>query len=257
MRRARRISGGLAVALGLLIVIAGAAAAAYVGPDDTVRSAPERIATDTAAAVITNELFRYVGPNVHVTITGHDDAEVFAGVGPAEDVADYLGGVQHEVIRVAQLPFTPRPEPGEGTAGALRRPIDFDLWVASIQGAGTREMIWPSTDGDWRVVLMRADGAEGLDVTVVVGFEMPQLFVGALTAVLSGLAAMVGGFLLMRGQHRRPVELPEQRGFDDEPWFSPAPANPAVERTQSRATGQVGQVSRTGQAGQAGQSGGW
>jgi len=47
MRRVRRISGGLAAALGLLIVIVGAAAAAYVGPDDTVRSAPERIATDT------------------------------------------------------------------------------------------------------------------------------------------------------------------------------------------------------------------
>jgi hypothetical protein len=222
MRRARKIAGGLAVGLGLLIALVGAAVAAYVGPDDTVRSEPTRISTDTAAAVVTNELFRFVGPTVHLTVTGHDGAAVFAGVGPAEDVADFLDGTAHEVVRVTSLPFTPKQEAGPGTPSPLPPPAPAGLWVASIQGKGSQEMIWPSTDGDWRVVLMRADGTEGLDVTVTVAFEMPQLFIGALTAVVSGLAAIVGGFLLMRRRRPEPVELPQQRGPDAEPWYPPA-----------------------------------
>lgn len=232
MRRVRKISGVLAVVLGLLVVIAGAAAAAYVGPDDTVRSDPARITTDTAAAVVTNELFRFVGPNVHVTITGHG-AAVFAGVGHAEDVADFLGGTRYDVVRVTSLPFTPKQEAGPGKPGPLHAPASSDLWVASIQGTGQQEMIWPSTDGDWRVVLMRADGGEGLDATVTVAFEMPQLFIGALTAVVSGLAAMVGGFLLLRGRRpEEPIELPEQRGPETEQRYPPA--DPTFERPLGR-----------------------
>lgn len=222
MRRARKIAGGLAVGLGLLIALVGAAVAAYVGPDDTVRSEPTRISTDTAAAVVTNELFRFVGPTVHLTVTGHDDAAVFAGVGHAEDVADFLDGTVHEVVRVTSLPFTPKQETGPGKPGPLPRPASAGLWVASIQGKGSQEMIWPSTDGDWRVVLMRADGTEGFDATVTVAFEMDQLFIGALTAVVSGLAAMVGGFLLMRRRRLEPAELPQQRGLDAEPGYPPA-----------------------------------
>ena len=221
MRRARKIAGGLAVGLGLLIALVGGAIAAYVGPDDTVRSAPARISTETAAAVVTNELFRFVGPTVHLTITGHDDAAVFAGVGHADDVADYLDGTAHEVVRVTSLPFSPKQETGPGKRGPLPPPASAGLWVASIQGEGAQEMIWPSTDGDWRVVLMRADGAEGFDATVAVAFEMPQLFIGALTAVVSGLAAVVGGFLLMRRRRPQPVELPQQRGPEVEPSYPP------------------------------------
>ncbi|HKA67556.1 MAG TPA: hypothetical protein VKG85_00415 [Actinomycetes bacterium] len=222
MRRARKIAGGLALGLGLLIALVGAAVAAYVGPDDTVRSAPARIDTETAAAVVTNELFRFVGPTVHLTVTGHDNAAVFAGVGQAEDVADFLDGTAHEVIRVTSLPFTPKEEVGRGKPGALPPPASAGLWVASIQGKGTQEMIWPSTDGDWRVVLMRANGAEGFDGTVTVAFEMPQLFIGALTAVVSGLAAIVGGFLLLRRRRLEPVELPQQRRPGAEWWDRPA-----------------------------------
>jgi hypothetical protein len=219
MRRARKIAGGLAVGLGLLIALVGAAVAAYVGPDDTVRSDPARISTDTAAAVVTNELFRFVGPTVHLTVTGHDKAAVFAGVGQAADVADFLDGTAHETVRVTSLPFTPKQESGPGKPGPLPPPASAGLWVASIQGMGSQEMIWPSTDGDWRVVLMRADGSEGFDATVTVAFEMPQLFIGALTAVVSGLAATVGGFLLMRRRRLQPVELPLQRGPDAGPSY--------------------------------------
>jgi hypothetical protein len=232
MRRARKIAGGLAVGLGLLIALLGAAVAAYVGPDDTVRSAPARITTKTAAAVVTNELFRFVGPTVHLIIAGHDDAAVFAGVGHAEDVADFLDGTAHEVVRVTSLPFTPQQEPGPGKPGPLPPPASAGLWVASIQGKGSQEMIWPSTDGDWKVVLMRADGTEGFDGTVTVSFEMPQLFIGALTAVVSGLAAIVGGFLLMRRRRLEPVELPQQRGPDADPSYRPA------ESTSERPSGQ-------------------
>ena len=125
MQRARQIAGWLAVGLGLLVVIAGAAAAMYVGPDDTVRSAPARITTDTSAAVVTNELFRFVGPNVHVTITGQDGAEMFAGIGPAEDVADFIGQTRHAVIGVAQLPFTPEQSTSDGRPGTLPSPTSL------------------------------------------------------------------------------------------------------------------------------------
>jgi len=48
------------------------------------------------------------------------------------------------------------------------------------------------------------------------------LFIGALTAVISGLAAIVGGFLLMRRRQNQPVELPPQRVPELEPWYPPA-----------------------------------
>jgi hypothetical protein len=72
-----------------------------------------------------------------------------------------------------------------------------------VQGPGTQTLQWTPSDGDWTVVVMRADGSAGVDVDARAGVTVPALpwlWVGLL--VLGGVLAVVGALLVALGVHR-------------------------------------------------------
>ena len=52
---------------------------------------------------------------------------------------------------------------GTVTGGADRpaAPQEQSFWVASTSGAGEQTLRWDVQDGDWRAVVMSADGGRG------------------------------------------------------------------------------------------------
>jgi hypothetical protein len=119
---------------------------------------------------------------------------LFVGVAPTSDVDGYLGDVSHATLREfrdgrAVLRAT------DGGAPATA-PNDQTFWTAQATGTDAT-MTWEVEDGDWTIVIMRADGATGVSADVSTGAELPVLdAVVAVLFVLAGLFLLAGALFI-------------------------------------------------------------
>lgn len=147
------------------------------------------------------------------------------GVARAADVADYLRGVAHRQVgdlgRVGS--DIGRRGPGMMTDRAGRPPASpperMDIWVTQSSGPGMRTVEWTTADGDWTVVVMRADGGRGIAAQVRAGVTAPGLpwLAGGLLA--GGVVLVFIGALLIALAVRRSSLPPPHRP-------SPPPVHP-------------------------------
>ena len=130
-----------------------------------------------------------------VRIRSESDRPVFVGIGPADEVAQYLGGVERD--EVDDLDNSGDPEYSRRSGGAPTGPPgDETFWVASTEGAGERTLEWEPEDGDWQAVVMNEDASRGVSAELSIGAELDSilwigiglLFAGALFAAGSALA---------------------------------------------------------------------
>ncbi|MGY1616803.1 hypothetical protein ACI797_08660 [Geodermatophilus sp. SYSU D00691] len=204
--RPRRYTA-LAVVGSIMILIggiAGTVAAAVLvafGSSGTLDSGRNQVSTPTTALVTdvaSMENVHGIGgvtgwPTLHMSATSAGPAGVFIGIGPADAVADYLSGIA--VDRVTDFSVSPfelqvSREPGTGQATP---PADEDFWVASATSHSTADLTWPVQDGDYRLVVMNADGSSGLTSLAQVQLELPNAFPLSLGVLAgSGVVAAVG-----------------------------------------------------------------
>jgi uncharacterized protein DUF4389 len=130
-----------------------------------------------------------------VRIRSESDRPVFVGIGPADDVTRYLGGVERD--EVDDLDNSGDPEYSRRSGGAPSGPPgDETFWVASTEGAGERTLEWEPEDGDWQAVVMNEDASRGVSSELSIGAELDSilwigigmLLAGALFAAASALA---------------------------------------------------------------------
>ncbi|HZG88922.1 MAG TPA: DUF4389 domain-containing protein [Pseudonocardia sp.] len=106
--------------------------------------------------------------------------QLFIGVARSADVDAYLADVGHAELRELYGRFGSR-EPALSTTseqpgGApAQPPTEAGIWVASTSGSGIQELTWRPSDGDWTVVVMRADGSPGVSALVRAGATVPGL----------------------------------------------------------------------------------
>jgi hypothetical protein len=124
---------------------------------------------------------------------------LFVGIARAGDVDRYLAGVDRTVIN----DFWDEDVKPVGGGRVAPAPATQRFWVASSNGARTSNLVWKPTDGRWTVVVMRADGRPGLDVSADLGARPPALPWIAVGLLVAGGVLMVGGVLLMIGAIRR------------------------------------------------------
>jgi hypothetical protein len=159
---------------------------------------------------------------VQATATGPD---LFVGIGPSDEVADYLGSVQRSVID--DLGNDGAVEGREVAGGApAGPPADQQFWTEQASGAGRQQLDWEPEEGDWTVVVMNADGSPGVDADLRVGAELP-----ALTGIAWGL--LIGGVVLtaiavliivLATRRRRPrAQYPPPSAGPPPAWQPPAP----------------------------------
>ena len=128
------------------------------------------------------------------------DRPVFVGIGPAVDVAAYLGGVAHEDVIDLTRGNTPvyRTSPG---GSAVAAPAAQTFWVGTATGPGAQELSWKVADGRWAVVVMNADGSPGVSATATVGVRAGFLLPLALILFGPGVLNTAGAIALSSSRH--------------------------------------------------------
>jgi hypothetical protein len=164
---------------------------------------------------------------------------LFIGIGPAADVAKYLGSVAH--ANVQDIDFDPfRATYLAITGGAPRGPpTDQHFWAASASGVGTQTLTWKVRDGDWSVVLMNADGSRGVAADIDLGAKLSFLLWVAIGLLIGGLLVTGGSTALVvlaartpRPQPAPPAPPAAGRGSGSPPAPEP-PGGSAEERPPS------------------------
>jgi hypothetical protein len=126
--------------------------------------------------------------------------DIFIGIGREDRVSAYLRRVEHDVITDIDDPEYER-RPG----GSPRTAPTDTVWEASASGSGEQTLEWEPEDGDWRAVIMNADGSRGVSAEASIGAEIDSLlWIGIGLLVAGGLLAAGGALAITAGVRRRP-----------------------------------------------------
>jgi hypothetical protein len=137
---------------------------------------------------------------VRIRAESEEGREIFVGIGREAAVAAYLRNVEHDVV--TGLDEEPQYERRPG--GAPRAAPTTVPWEASTSGAGEQTLDWDPEDGDWRAVLMNADGSRGVAAEVSIGAELDSLlWIGIGLLIAGALFATAAAFAITAGVHRR------------------------------------------------------
>jgi hypothetical protein len=162
-------------------------------------------ATDTSGDWVLTE---GVLGDIRITAEGAG-RDIFVGIGPTDDVATYLDGVEHAEVRDVDFdPFHVRYRLFAG-AEPSGPPGEQDFWAASASGSGEQVVTWDTESGEWTIVLMSADGSDGVAADVSIGAEanfLPWLAIGLLVAGLLVLA--LGVLLIVLGARKATSTAP-------------------------------------------------
>jgi hypothetical protein len=142
--------------------------------------------------------------HVRVSASADDNRALFVGVARRAAVDRYLAGVAHSTVE--DVNFDPFNATYSTTAGNVvpARPAAQTFWAASKAGTGKQTVTWRIRNGNWRVVVMNADGSPRVVADAKAGASVR----GAVAIVFSllgvGLAlAAIAGTLVLRAIRRR------------------------------------------------------
>jgi hypothetical protein len=196
----------IAVIVASLAVLAGLAALAGGGTalvfDQTQRDASGYLMTGSSAystdtyALVSDSYRTGAAGDVLVArdmlgtvrIRSHSSTTVFVGIARAAAVDSYLAGVRHEVATrfdAQQSDFRLH----DGGAPATP-PTAKQFWAAQSLGSGTQTLSWSPQNGNWRIVVMNANGSAGVRTDLALGARFPHL-------LWIGIGVLSGGVLLL------------------------------------------------------------
>jgi hypothetical protein len=199
------VLGSIAAVLGAVIALGGGGILAAFGSDGVLSTSRSGLSTPTSAlmsqtAAITDTAGASdVLGDTSLRISARADAgrPLFVGIGPARDVTRYLSGAAvDEVTDFDVDPFRVERNRLAGT-GTPAAPTSQSFWIARAAGPAA-DVDWKVRDGDYRVVIMNADGARGVATRISAGVEVPYLpdiaigmLIGGVLLAGAGVAAIV------------------------------------------------------------------
>jgi len=132
---------------------------------------------------------------VRIEVEPAAEGAVFVGIGPEDDVDDYLRGVSRAEIDDVELdPFTVEYDVVDG-ADQAAPPGEQEFWAA--EGSATDPLVWDLESGHWVVVVMNADGSSGVTVDASVAAKADWFLPVALALLIGGLLVLAGGVTLV------------------------------------------------------------
>lgn len=207
--------------IGAALALGGTVLVAVFGSDGEISSATHPVVTPTAAVVTdiatfrdTSEVADAVGtPVVRIAADGGNSSGLFVGIGPAVEVDRYLAGVEiDQAVDFDIDPFVLNLSRRDGAETTADLPAEQGFWVMSTTGSAGLD--WPVRDGDYRVVVMNADGTAGVDSQLSVGVGLGGIFALGLGLLIGGvvLIALAIALLVFTRPRRSPPAAP---GFAD------------------------------------------
>ena len=215
------VLGVLGVVAGLALAAGGIALMALFGSDGIYDSPHQRIDTATHALVSEPVDLKHDAPfdssfgdvTVRLAARATEGRDVFLGVGPTGDVDRYLRGAAYDVVTEWRYgnhddAISKRRVDGESTPSP---PDEQRFWTVNASGSGEQRITWKLRSGTYRLVVMNADGAAGVDVRGRWGIEIPWIFPLGIGLLIGGFVVLVVGVLLLVFGIRartRPVATP-------------------------------------------------
>ena len=201
------ILGVVLIVSGGLTAISGAAILLLFRSDGRVESGVERITTPTQALVSragdvtgVSAAPTWLGrPTMEVVLTDPPGAaSTFVGVGPAAAVDAYLADVPRDVVTDVEVrPFVLQTARQAGTRTPAP-PGEQTFWVAKgTQNGNTTNLSWQAEDGEYRVVIMNASPAAGVDTNARFGVAVPGMGNVGLLVLIIGLVILAVGVVLL------------------------------------------------------------
>jgi hypothetical protein len=210
-RTGRVIGGSVLAVVGAVIALGGGGVLALGGSDGTFESGHRDISTKTTALVSepakingTQDVTDALGhPSLRISADSvRNDRNVFIGIGPKAKVDRYLAGAPIDTVRDFSIdPWNLDKSARPGTAKP-KPPASQSFWIAKSAGS-TAALDWKLRDGNWRVVVMNADGSRGVATMSEVAVKIPHLATVALIALIAGVAMLIGGIALIVVPSRR------------------------------------------------------
>src|SRR3954463_6985630 len=204
-RTGRLIGGGVLATVGAVLALGGGGILALGGSDGEVSSRPRDVSTSTSALVSkvasingTADATEVLGqPRIKIAADSmNSDRNVFVGVGRKADVDRYLAGVQIDRVTDFEVdPWSLDKTRVEGTSKP-RPPATQSFWVAKSSGSSAA-IDWKVRDGNYRVVVMNADGSRGVQTESRIALQVPHLATAAIVALIAGVLLGGGGIAMM------------------------------------------------------------
>jgi hypothetical protein len=211
-RTALVVLGSVAAFIGSSLLIGGGAvmwAEQQRDSDGYFSTGSELLSTDSYVLSAPNLDVDLAGPDVlygqdllgKIRIEGESSGPggpLFLGIGPTNEVDQYLAGVGHDEISDFDVdPFRVSYTEHPGGAPDVA-PTAQSFWAVSESGSGPQTLTWDVSSGDWTVVIMNADGSPGVQTELSVAATLPVLqpiaigmLVGGAVLFLAGIAMIV------------------------------------------------------------------
>jgi hypothetical protein len=210
-RTGRVIGGGLLATVGAVVALGAGGILALGGSDGSFDSGHRDVSTKTSALVSepaklngTKSVTDVLGqPSVRISADSvRTDRNLFVGIGPKAQVDRYLAGAPIDTVHDFSVePWNLDKTARQGTTRP-KPPATQSFWVAKSAGS-TAALDWKVRDGNWRVVVMNADGSRGVATMSEFGVKIPHLATLALIALIAGLVTLAGGIALIAVPSRR------------------------------------------------------
>jgi hypothetical protein len=207
---------GAAVALsGTLLAIAGGGIFAVVGFDGVASTGRDGLSTPTSALVSGTASIDTAGfvddlgaARIKISARADGGRPVFVGVARAADVKRYLAGAAtDEVTGFDASPFRSSfsTQRDRRVGNAVPTPPGRQsFWIARSSGGDSAAVTWKVRDGDYRVVVMNADGSRGVATRSKFGVDVPYLPWVGIGILVAGLVLTASGIATVTAGGRRP-----------------------------------------------------
>jgi hypothetical protein len=200
------VVGAVLLVCGLGALVPGALLTRLTSHGGTIDTGYHTLGSPTPALVSPTETVGSMGVptsgpgKATLIVSARDSAQpVFLGVAPAADVDAYLRGVAYDEVRDVQLrPYRVETDRHAGAPFA-EPPGAESFWLASATGTNPT-LDWDLRSGDYRLVLMNADGSPGAAADTQIGVKVGGLrgigvgvLIGGTLAALAGLGLVLWG----------------------------------------------------------------
>jgi hypothetical protein len=141
---------------------------------------------------------------IRIRVDSTADSSAFVGIGPSDQVADYLSGVDYDEVTDFGWAWTDVEYKHVDGGAPAAPPGSEDFWVAQEEGTGTLTLEWDIQDGNWTAVVMNADASEAVRAGVSLGARFDVLLPIGIGMVVGGVVLLVIAILLIVLGARRP-----------------------------------------------------